>query len=92
MTVFLPHTPTTAIVVRAGCRTTLVVLPDWYRGQILVPVETWVVMMATGLTRAALPDTQLLVRARLGARTEQQLDLEGWELPDEVEGPAAVAA
>ncbi|MFD7861457.1 hypothetical protein [Streptomyces sp. NPDC059783] len=79
MDVVSPRTLTQATVVRAGRRTTLVALPCWYKGLILVPVETGLVMMITGLERDSLPDTELLVRARLGARSEGELDLGDWQ-------------
>lgn len=72
-------------MVRVGCDTTLVALPAWFNGQILAPVETWVIMMATGRTRETLPGTELWVGARLDARTEADLALQDWE-PSE-QGP-----
>jgi hypothetical protein len=46
-----PHSRTRATVVRAGYRTTLVSLSDWYGGQILAPVDTWILMVATSRIR-----------------------------------------
>lgn len=74
-----PHTTTRATVVRAGDTTTLVALPAWFRGQVLVPVATWIITAATGKRREDLPDTELWVRARLDARTEFALALQEWE-------------
>ncbi|MET7563757.1 hypothetical protein ABZS95_26685 [Streptomyces sp. NPDC005479] len=86
-----PHSMTRATVVRAGRRTTLVVLPAWCKGQILIPVETWIIMMATGQTRGSLPGTELQVRARLKARTEAGLALQDWEPINPLE-PSVIAA
>ncbi|MFE4654870.1 hypothetical protein [Streptomyces sp. NPDC056707] len=69
---------TRAIVVRAGRQTTFVALPAWYNGQILVPVETGIMMITTGRTREALPGTNLWVRARLNVRSEVDLALQNW--------------
>ncbi|MCM2393905.1 hypothetical protein [Streptomyces albipurpureus] len=75
-----PHVRTRATVVRAGDRTTLVSLAAWYGGQVLVPVETWVITVATDKRLRDLPGTELSVRARLSARTEAGLALEDWAL------------
>lgn len=76
----LTHTTTRATLVRVGTQTAHVVLPLWYGGQILAPVETWAVMMDTGLTRAQLLGAALCVSARLDARTERGLELRNWAL------------
>ncbi|MCX5318114.1 hypothetical protein [Streptomyces sp. NBC_00154] len=90
----MSHSPlitTRATVVRAGQRTTLVALPAWCNGDVLVPVETWIIMMATGQTRGSLPGTELDVRARLTARTEAGLALQDWEPINPLE-PSVLAA
>jgi hypothetical protein len=68
-----------------------VALPAWCNGQVLIPVETWIIMMATGQTLGSLPGTELEVRARLKARTEAGLALQDWE-PINPLPPAVFAA
>lgn len=87
-----PHTTTRATVVRAGYRTTFVALPDWCQGQVLVPVETWIIMAASRKPREDLPGTELWVRARLDARTEFALALQEWEplAPPRQQPPTAI--
>ncbi|MET8538724.1 hypothetical protein ABZV67_45540 [Streptomyces sp. NPDC005065] len=83
---------TRATVVRAGCQTTLAALPAWCNGQILVSVETWIIMMATGQTRGALPGTELWVRARLDVRSEADLALQNWAPTEQLAPLLPVAA
>ncbi|WP_331743738.1 hypothetical protein OH809_43770 (plasmid) [Streptomyces sp. NBC_00873] len=82
---------TRATVVRADRQTTLVALPAWYNGQILVPVATWI-MMATGQKRGALPGTEIWVRARLGVRSEVDLALQNWAPTEQLAPSLPVAA
>ncbi|MEV0493425.1 hypothetical protein OH782_41465 (plasmid) [Streptomyces sp. NBC_01544] len=86
-----PLSTTRATVVRAGQRTTLVALPAWCNGQVLIPVETWIIVMATGQMPGSLPGTELEVRARLKARTEAGLALQDWAPINPME-PSVVAA
>ncbi|GGU62313.1 hypothetical protein [Streptomyces lavendofoliae] len=71
---------TRAIVIRAGHITTLLSIPDWYGGQILATVDTWIIESATGIPCHRLPDTQMWVMADLTARTSEDLRLGGWRL------------
>ena len=71
-----PPSRTRATVVRAGHRTTPVSLSDWYGGQILAPVDTWTLMVATGRSRSDLRRSQLWVMARVGARSAEFLELQ----------------
>lgn len=73
------HVRTRATVIRAGDTTTLVSIENWYGGQILAPVDTHVIGAAAGKPRRQLPDTQLLVMARLTAQSAEDLDLQQWE-------------
>lgn len=73
------HFRTRATVIRAGNTTTLVSLAGWYSGQILAPVDTWVIEAAAGVQRQALPGTRLWVMARITARSAEGLDLRQWE-------------
>ncbi len=68
-------TRTLACVVRAGETTTLIAIPAWYGGVVLVPVRTAVLTRVTGRAREQLPGTQLVVTAHLDAATEDRL---GW--------------
>jgi chloramphenicol 3-O-phosphotransferase len=79
-----PHTTTRAIVVRAGYRRTLVALPQWLAGQVLVPVETWIIMAATRKGLEELPGLALWVKARLDAKTEFDLALQEWSVTADV--------
>lgn len=71
---------TVATVVRAGPRTALVTLSGWHRGQILVPVETWILTVATGRSLKDLPGTRLWVSACVDALLDNDLALQDWEL------------
>lgn len=71
---------TVATVVRAGPRTALVTLSGWHHGQILVPVATWILTVATGRSLTDLPGTRLWVSARLDALLDNDLGLQDWEI------------
>jgi hypothetical protein len=71
---------TVATVVRVGPRTTLVTVSGWHHGQILAPVETWILTVAPGRSLAALPGTRLWVTARLDALLDTDLALQDWEI------------
>lgn len=73
------HVQTRATVIGAGDTTTLVSLEDWYGGQILAPVDTWIIQAATWKPRQQLPHTQMSVMARLTAQSAEELDLQRWE-------------
>ncbi|MGW5465108.1 hypothetical protein [Streptomyces sp. NPDC003996] len=83
------HVQTRATVVRAGETVTLVSIEDWYRGQILAPVDTAIVEAAAGKLRQHLPDTQLWVMARLTAQSAEDLDLQQWKTCQGVDSRAA---
>lgn len=61
---------TAARVHRAGPEVSHLVLPDWMRGLIVVPIPTADLTRATGLSRGELPGTELTVTADLTALTE----------------------
>jgi hypothetical protein len=74
------HTVTRATVIRAGYYTTLVSLHDWYDGQILAPVHTWILEGVASKPYQQLPETRLWVVAQLSASTAEELELRAWRL------------
>ncbi|MER7814576.1 hypothetical protein [Streptomyces sp. NPDC096153] len=74
----LRHHWTVATVHKAGRRTSLVRLDEWYGGQILASVPTRALRAALGQERRDLPGTAFWVMAQLGATTADELDLREW--------------
>jgi hypothetical protein len=71
---------TRARVIRAGVETTHLAIPDWFGGQITVPVLTLNLMDATGLERDELLGTQLVLTANLAAVTDTDVDAHAFEV------------
>lgn len=69
-----------ACVVRAGPYTSHVTISAFADGQITIPVATWTLMDATGLTRRQLVGAELAVTANVIARADTAVDPHGWQL------------
>ncbi|MEU3174748.1 hypothetical protein [Streptomyces sp. NPDC007000] len=74
-------------VVRVGPHTTHVSVPVYADGQILVPVQTFDLMSATGMTRAQLTGAALTASANADATTDTDLHLHDWQAPAPSDGP-----
>ncbi|MGW4349001.1 hypothetical protein ACWEL8_28565 [Streptomyces sp. NPDC004690] len=68
-------------VVRVGPDTTLVSVPTYAAGQILVPVATFDVMSATAMTRAQLSGADLTATANVAATADTDVHLHDWQAP-----------
>ncbi|GGP84554.1 hypothetical protein ACWDY7_33160 [Streptomyces calvus] len=68
-------------VVRVGPHTTHVSVPTYAAGQILVPVATFDLMSATGMTRAQLTGANLTATANVIATADTDLYLHDWQTP-----------
>lgn len=68
-------------VVRVGPHTTHISVPTYAAGQILVPVATFDLMSATGMTRAQLTGADLTATANVDATTDTDLHLHDWQAP-----------
>ena len=71
---------TRARVVRAGTDTTLLSIPVWCHGHILVPVLTLNLMAATGLALHELPGTDLVITANVAAVSDTEVDPHAFEV------------
>lgn len=60
----------------------LVSVPSFAGGQILVPVQTFAVMLATGMTRDQLTGADLTAMADTAAIVETDVHLHDWQVPD----------
>ncbi|MFK4540440.1 hypothetical protein RKD29_000036 [Streptomyces tendae] len=74
-------------IVRMGLDTTHVSVPSYADGQILVPVQTFDLMSATGMTRAQLTGADLPATANVTATTDTDLHLHDWQTPAPSDGP-----
>ncbi|GAA5070649.1 hypothetical protein [Streptomyces similanensis] len=74
-------------VMRAGPYTAHVSVPTFAGGQILVPVQTFDLMSATGLAVEQLADVELMAMVNLSATVDTGVDPHGWRIPDGGERP-----
>lgn len=78
-------------IVRVGPDTTHVSVPTYADGQILVPVATFDLMSATGMTRAQLTGADLRATANVTATTDTDLHLHDWQAPGLETSPGLIA-
>lgn len=69
-----------ARVVRAGPYTAHTAIDAFASGQITIPVATWALMDATGLTREQLVEAELTVMANVAARADTDVNPHSWQL------------
>ncbi|MEV5086023.1 hypothetical protein AB0K74_47640 [Streptomyces sp. NPDC056159] len=69
-----------ARVVRAGPYTAHVAIPAFVAGQITIPVQTFDLMSATGLSHQQLAGAELTVTANVSAIVDTDVDPHGWQL------------
>ncbi|MFE9619816.1 hypothetical protein [Streptomyces sp. NPDC006384] len=74
-------------VVRVGPSTAHVSVPSFADGQILVPVPTFDLMSATGMTRAQLTGVDLVAMVNVAAATDADVHPHGWKVSGEGERP-----
>ncbi|MFJ9675370.1 hypothetical protein ACIRP5_31830 [Streptomyces sp. NPDC101221] len=74
-------------IVRVGPDTTHVSVPTYADGQILVPVATFDVMSATGMTRAQLTGADLTATANATATSDADVHLHNWQTPAPGDAP-----
>ncbi|MFE1206407.1 hypothetical protein ACFW5V_32490 [Streptomyces sp. NPDC058762] len=74
-------------VVRVGPDTAHVSVPSYAAGQILVPVQTFDLMSATGMTRVQLTGAVLTATANVAARADTDVHLQDWQVLVPEDGP-----